>query len=149
MIRVLFAFCLLAGLHPALAALPGAEPLAKLIAKEFDTNSDDLLDAGEWQKGIADGFAKLDSNGDASIRSAEVDDLKDDIVGEVGDFAGVLIVGLIKQVLMALDNDGDKVVSREEYDKLATDIFTRLDGDKDASLTLPELAELPVKLLAK
>jgi hypothetical protein len=131
------------------AALPGAESLAKLITKQFDTNSDSILDAGEWQTGIADSFSKLDANNDGLIKPEESENLKGDIAEESGDIAAVLIVALIQQVLTALDTDGDKAVSRKEYDELSLTIFNRLDADKSNNLTLAELAELPVKLITK
>lgn len=131
------------------AAVPGAESLAKLIAHEFDTNSDDILDQGEWQNGIAGSFDKLDVNRDGSIKTEEVDRLSNDISAEAGDIGGVIIVALIKQVLLTLDTDDDKAVSRKEYDTLTDGIFAKLDADKTASLTLAELAELPVKIVTK
>ena len=131
------------------AALPGAESLAKLITKQFDTNSDSIIDAGEWQTGIADSFSKLDANSDGLIKPEESENLKGEIAEESGDIAAVLIVALIQQVLTALDSDGDKAVSRKEYDELSLTIFTRLDADKSNSLTLAELSELPVKLIVK
>ncbi len=131
------------------AALPGAESLAKLITKQFDTNSDSILDAGEWQTGIADSFSKLDANNDGLIKPEESENLKGDIAEESGDIAAVLIVALIQQVLTALDTDSDKAVSLKEYDELSLTIFNRLDADKSNSLTLAELSELPVKLITK
>ncbi|WP_395749529.1 hypothetical protein [Prosthecobacter sp.] len=135
--------------HTLRAAVPGAESLAKLIAHEFDTNSDDKLDQGEWQNGISGSFDKLDTNRDGSIKTDEVDALSNDIAAEAGDIGGVIIVALIKQVLLTLDTDKDKAVSRKEYDTLTDGIFTKLDTDKNSSLTLAELSELPEKILAK
>lgn len=131
------------------AALPGAESLAKLIAKQFDTNSDSLIDAGEWQTGIAESFSKLDANNDGSIKPEEADSLKADIAQDSGDIAAAIVVLLIQQILSALDSDGDMAVSRKEYDELSLTIFTRLDADKSNNLTLAELAELPMKLITK
>ena len=131
------------------AAVPGGETLAGLIAHEFDTNSDSIVDQGEWQGGIARSFDRLDKNLDGSIKAEEVDALKGDLAEEAGDIGGTLMVVLIKQALMALDQDGDKAVSRKEYDALTDGIFTRLDADKSASLTLAELADLPVKMVTK
>jgi len=142
-------FALLLGSTTLTAALPGAESLANLITKQFDTNSDDLLDAGEWQTGIAESFSKLDANNDGLIKPEESENLKNDIAEESGEIAATLIVALIQQVLSALDSDGDKAVSRKEYDELSLTIFTRLDTDKSNGLTLAELSELPVKLIAK
>lgn len=142
------ALALLCGFSPASAALPGAESLAKLIAKQFDTNSDEKIDAGEWQTGVADGFTHLDANGDGSIKNDEVDQLKGAIAEESGDIAALLIVELIKQVLSSLDSNKDKAVSRKEYDELSLSIFGKLDRDKNGSLTITELTELPASLLA-
>ena len=131
------------------AAIPGAEALAKLIASEFDTNSDDVLDQGEWQNGIAESFGKLDSNNDGGIKADEVDGMQEDISEEAGDVGGTIIVALIKQLLFSLDADGDKIVSRKEYDTLADRIFEKLNADKNLNLTLAELAKLPVKLITE
>lgn len=147
--RLIVSLALLASVVPSMAALPGTESLARLIAKEFDTNADEKIDAGEWQTGVADGFTQLDSNADGSIQTDEVDDLKEDIAEESGDIAALLIVELIKQVLTGLDTDKDKAVSRKEYDELSQSIFGRLDADKNGHLTLAELAELPLKMVAK
>ncbi|MBE2283306.1 MAG: hypothetical protein IAE77_07575 [Prosthecobacter sp.] len=149
MSRLLVIFALIASVVPSMAALPGADALAKLIAKEFDTNADEKIDAGEWQTGVADGFTQLDSSADGSIQTDEVYDLKGDIAEESGDIAALLIVELIKQVLTGLDTDKDKAVSRKEYDELSQSIFGRLDADKNSHLTLAELAELPLKMVAK
>jgi hypothetical protein len=132
-----------------LAALPGAELLAKLILSEFDTNSDDAVDSGEWQSGIGGSFGKLDGNSDDSIQADEVDGLTKDIAESTGDLAAGLIVTLIKQAILSLDSDDNKLVSHKEYDSLSTDIFTRLDADKDNSLSLAELSDLPVKMIVK
>ena len=148
--ETLLALCLLSlATSTVSAALPGAESLAKLIVSQFDTNTDDSVDSGEWQSGIGGSFAKIDGNGDDSLQADEVDALTKDIAKETGDFAAGLMVALIKQVLLSLDSDGDKLVSRKEYSTLSTDIFTRLDTDKNNSLSLAELSELPVKMIMK
>ena len=146
--HLLPAFLFLLGAHMLPAAVPGAEALAKLITCEFDTNSDEILDQGEWQSGIADSFGKLDSDGDGSIKPDDVDGLSEDIVKESGEIGDGIIVALIKQALLSLDTDGDKSVSRKEYGALSDSIFAKLDTDKNASLTLTELAGLPATLIA-
>lgn len=147
--HLLAASLVLLGAHTLPAAVPGGEALAKLITHEFDTNSDGLLDQGEWQGGIAGSFDKLDTNRDGSIKPDEVDALSDDIAAEAGDIGGIILVGLIKQALLTLDTDGDKAVSRKEFDALTDGIFTKLDADKNASLTPAELAELPLRMVSK
>lgn len=139
----------LLGAHTLRAAVPGGESLATLIAHEFDTNADGILDQGEWQGGITGSFDKLDTNRDGSIKPDEVDGLSDDIAAEAGDIGGVILVALIKQALLTLDQDGDKAVNRKEFDALTDGIFTKLDADKNASLTPAELSELPVKMVSK
>lgn len=129
------------------AAIPGAEALGKLITSQFDTNSDALIDQGEWQSGIGNSFEKLDTNQDGTIKGEEIDGLSEDIAKESGSIAGTLVVVLIKQLIMSLDSDRDKAVSRAEYDKPTESIFTKLDADKNASLTLAELSELPSHLV--
>jgi hypothetical protein len=131
------------------AALPGAESLAKLIVAEFDTNSDGSLDAGEWQGGIDGSFGDMDANGDGHVDPAEADDLTEDIAEEAGETVATVIVALIKQILLNLDTDGDKLISRKEYSALSIGLFNKLDTDKSNALSLPELSELPVKLLVK
>lgn len=144
--KVLLAILLLS---PSLnAAIPGAEALGKLITSQFDTNSDAIIDQGEWQSGIADSFEKLDSNQDGAIKGEEIDGLSEDITKETGSLAGSLVVVLIKQLIMSLDSDGDKAVTRKEYDKPTESIFTKLDADKNTSLTLAELSELPSQLVS-
>ena len=146
---LLITFLFVFGTHTLPAAVPGAEALAKLITQEFDTNADSILDQGEWQNGIAGSFDKMDTNHDGSIKPEEVDGMSDDIAAEAGDIGGVILVALIKQALLTLDQDGDKAVSRKEFDALTIGIFSKLDADKDASLTLAELSDLPVKMLRK
>lgn len=133
----------------ASAAIPGSEALAGLIMGEFDTNSDTKLDHGEWQGGIGDSFADLDANGDGSIASDEVDGIKSDVASKTGDFTAAVLVAIIKQIILALDTDKDKLVSRKEYDTLSNSVFEKLDGDKDKSLTSTEVADLPVKLIVQ
>jgi hypothetical protein len=131
------------------AAIPGADSLAQLIVAEFDTNSDGVLDSGEWQGGIKKAFAKLDANGDGSIAPGEIEELGGEIAQQTGELTGGLIVAIIKRVLLTLDTDGDKLVSRKEYEALSEVMFVRLDADKTATLSIAELSEIPVKLIAK
>jgi hypothetical protein len=131
------------------AAVPGAEALAGVILDEFDTNADAKLDQGEWQGGIGDSFGSLDTNGDGSIASNEVDGIKGDLASKTGDLTASVLVVVVKQVLLALDSDKDRLVSKKEYDTLSNDVFEKLDSDKDKILGKAELSELPVKLIAQ
>lgn len=131
------------------AALPGGDALAGLILDEFDGDADALVARAEWDRGLSGSFAMLDDNGDGSIAADEVDALRGEIAKQTGDLSAGLIVALVKQAVLALDADQDKLVSRKEYDALALGIFDKLDADKGGSLTRAELAELPLKLVAR
>lgn len=131
------------------AALPGGDALAGLILDEFDRDADALVGHTEWDRGLSGSFAMLDDNGDGSIAGDEVDALRGEIAKETGDLSAGLIVALVKQAVLALDADQDKLVSRKEYDALALGIFDKLDADKSKSLTRAELTELPLKLIAR
>lgn len=141
--------CLTIATLPSLqAALPGAEPLAKLIDSQFDTNADNLIDAGEWQSGIADSFDKLDVNGDGGITGAEIDGLQEEIGNETGTgIASGLVTAIIKQILLSLDKNKDGTVSKQEYSEQSGAFFGKLDADTNGSLTQVELAALPAKIL--
>jgi hypothetical protein len=67
----------------------------------------------------------------------------------MGEAGAAVVMVLMKQLLMSLDSDKDAFVSRKEYSALTTTIFTSLDGNKDTNLSLTELADLPLKMLAK
>jgi hypothetical protein len=132
---------------PVSAALPGGEALAELILGEFDSNADSKLDAGEWQNGVGGSFDKMDGNADGSITEDEAGAFESDISNKIGSIGATLVVTLIKKVLMSLDGNKDSLVSRAEYDKLSTDMFSKLDADKDSFSTKAELADLPLKLV--
>jgi hypothetical protein len=134
---------------PLQAVLPGSESLAKIILAEFDSNTNDELDTGEWQGGVNANFDELDGNGDGSLQAGELDEIYDDIENHLGEAGADVVMVLMKQLLMSLDTDKNSLVSRKEYSALTTTIFTSLDGNKDTSLSLTELAELPVKMLAR
>ena len=136
---------LLAPLH---AALPGSDALAGLILGEFDKDSDSQVARTEWDRGINDSFSTLDRNNDESIAGNEVDILKADIAEQTGELTAGVVLAIIKQAVLSLDADKDKLVSRKEYETLARGIFDKLDTDKNGSLTRAELSELPTKLIA-
>jgi hypothetical protein len=143
----LFALLLLVASYTH-AALPGAEPLARLITSQFDTNSDHLIDAGEWQSGITDSFDKLDSNSDGGIIPDEIDGIQSEIGRETGDLVSGLVTVVIKQVIFSLDADRNNSVSRKEYSDQSGAFFAKLDADGNGSLSQAELESLPTQLLA-
>ena len=88
----------------------------------------------------------MDVNGDGEITADEIDSLSGEIAKETGDLASGLVVALIKKVIMSLDADGSKSVSRKESPEKAEGILRKLDSDSNGLLTQAELAELPSRL---
>ena len=134
---------------PGFAALPGADLLAKVITKQFDTNSDGLIDQGEWQNGIAQGFKELDADHDGCITGKELDGLAGPLAEETGDLAASLVAGMIKKLVLTMDKDKDGSVSEKEFNELGNDFFTKLDTNKNGSIEAAELLELPAKIFTK
>lgn len=131
------------------AAVPGADIIATLIAKHFDSNSDDSIDTGEWQSGMKSSFTDMDADSNGSLSAADIDELKDSIKGEAGDFGAAVVLALIKQIVFSLDKDADKLVSEKEFTEGGDGMFKKLDADSDGKLSKAELADLPSRLLAK
>ena len=129
------------------AALPGGEALAGLILSQFDTNSDQSVDAGEWQSGIAHSFDDMDRNGDGKITGDEIGSLQEEIAKETGDLAAGVVTTLIKKVILSLDKDHSESVSRDEYNANAEGFFKVLDADNNGTLSKAELADLPLKMV--
>ena len=129
------------------AEFPGASLLVDLLM-QFDKNSDDKLDAPEWEQGITEGFDEMDENGDGKITSAEIELLRDPITQEHGAIAGTLLTPLIDKLVMTRDVNKDGAVSREEYKATGDKLRVALDTDKDSVLTRAELLELPTRVLA-
>ncbi len=127
--------------------LPGMGALADLIMKSFDTNGDSKIDTGEWQAGAKASFDQIDADGDGKITAGEIDALGAAIAEEAGAAVGALVPKLIKPLILAMDANGDGVVSRDEFLKKMDELFAKLDTNKNAELTREELIQLPLKLL--
>ena len=128
---------------------PVGAALAGVMLRHFDGNADQILDGGEWQSGIGDSFRELDAGGDGVISAEELDGLRETLGSEVGELAAGVLVLVIRQVVMTLDENGDKLVSREEFAALSGRLFETLDVDADGSLSAAEAAALPERLLKK
>ena len=131
------------------AEIPGADALGSLIGEQFDTNENGEIDTGEWNTGIANGFDSLDADGSGGVEAAEIDELGDPIREQFGDLGGALVVALVKAVVLTLDTDKNKTVSREEYNRETEKFLKKLDSNGDGSVSEAELRSLPAKLLAK
>lgn len=129
------------------AAVPGGDVLGGLISKHFDSNSDGVVDTGEWQSGMTASFADMDLNHDGSISGDDVDGLKKEMTEELGEVGATVVVALIKQIVMTLDKDGNKLVNEKEFTEGGEAMFKKLDANKDGQVSKEELADLPARLL--
>ena len=124
--------------------------LADVMIEYLDTNSDHVIDIGEYQVGCARGFGEMDTDGDGFITKKELEALGGMLIksGEnalVATASGVLLASWIK----SMDADGDGRVSRDEFLKGCGKYFDKLDENKDQKLTRDELLALPAKILTK
>ncbi|MBX7210335.1 MAG: hypothetical protein K1X78_18610 [Verrucomicrobiaceae bacterium] len=129
------------------AAVPGADILGGLVLKHFDSNSDGSIDTGEWQGGMAASFTDMDLNRDGSVSGDDVDGLKKEMSDELGEVGATVAVALIKQIVLTLDKNADKVVTEKEFAEGGEAMFKKLDANNDSKLTKEELAEMPARLL--
>lgn len=127
--------------------IPGASALADVILERFDENEDGVLDTGEWQAGIDEGFGQLDQDGNGNIDEVEKKNLDGLIGEEVGEGKAKLVSPIITTALRSFDENDDEAVSEEEFSKKANDLFKKLDTNSDAEVTKQELKQLPLKLL--
>lgn len=146
--RLIFSAVLLFA-APAFADLPGVDLLANLLVKQFDRDHDSMIDLTEWQNGANDGFVELDHDRDGSISESEIDALVDPLSEDFGKLGATACVALIKKILFTFDANGDRSVSKGEYEQGCTALFKLLDANHDGWITRIELAELPAKLLAR
>lgn len=134
---------------PAPSAIPGADIIGTLIAKHFDSNTDDIIDLGEWQGGMKSSFADMDADSNGSLSTADIDGLQDSLKSEAGDIGAAVVLALIKQIVFSLDKDDDKLVSEKEFGEGGEAMFKKLDANNDGKLSKGELSDLPSRLLAK
>ncbi len=146
---ILLAIFLSISAAPARADTPGTDLLSRLLTYLYDTNADNLADAGEWQAGTEKSFQHMDGNRDGSITSMELDALAKPIGKEAGEVAAALVTQLIKQLVLVQDADKDGTVSQKEYSARATELFTQLDTNQDGSIQQAELNKLAGLLMAK
>jgi Ca2+-binding EF-hand superfamily protein len=142
-------FIALSAAVPAFAELPGADLLASLLITQFDRDHDGNIDGNEWETGINDGFVELDHDRDGSISESEIDALVETLGDDIGRLGATAVVALIKKMLFTFDTNGDRNISKTEYDEGCSAIFKLLDTNHDGLLSKAELAELPARLLLR
>lgn len=144
--RFILALLSLSLANSAPGAVPGAEELAEVILT-MDVSGDNALDQAEYRDGTDDGFDEMDRDRDGKITAVEIDALGGLIGQEQGSVAAAVVPSLIKLMLLAMDQNGDKILSLEEYTKGAQALFTLVDIDKNAVLSRAELTSLPTRLV--
>jgi hypothetical protein len=131
---------------PPLPAIdvPGADLWTGLLLGEVDTNNDGNLDSGEMSDGLAKGFSALDSDFSGSIAMDEVDAVKEEISGTLGDTGAALAVTVIKKLLQVT---AATPLDKDTFEKRGQSLFADLDTDQSALITPDELEALPVAVI--
>ena len=127
--------------------IPGSSALAGVILNQYDNNTNDILDAREWQTGSEDGDSKLDQNRDGKVSKEETKEISGIVANEVGEVTAKLISPIIVSALLTFDKDDDKEVTEKEFHDEMDKLFKKLDTNSDAKVTRKELKLLPLKLL--
>ena len=110
------------------AAAAGARSGGPSILETFDTDGDGSLTQSEVDQFRDDRLAKFDTNGDGKLTLEEYRALWLDAMRE-----------RVVDAFQRLDNDGDAVVTREEFLEPFALIVSRLDRDNDGTVTREEL----------
>ena len=141
----------------ARSADPAARPASKgagmdLIGTmifEMDRNADRRVDRREFDTGTLEGFQEMDADRDGRIVGAEIDALGNRMAETLGIGAVAAKAGtaLMHFVLMTMDKDSDRALSRDEYLAGSQAVFGKLDADADGSVDAPEVSQLPLRLL--
>ena len=129
--------------------LPGASALADLILDSFDGNADGILDAGEWQSGVSEGFEMIDADFNGKIDAAELERLASPIGDQTGELAAKLITPLISKIVLSFDTDDNGSVEEAEYSEKTNALWKKADADEDAVVTAEELRGMPGALLVQ
>lgn len=132
--RILVATSLLCTCFPA-TAQPSAEQLEKLrqILTESDANGDGRVTRREYDAHRADIFAKLDRNGNGVVSEEDAPRLR---------IAKRKFTEKLEQVLTIADTNGDRMLSRAEWDNPERDVFALVDIDEDSIIILADLPTL-------
>lgn len=130
-------------------AISQAERLAaaKLRFDELDADGDGKIDAGDREAKVKQAFAKMDANGDGAVSEAEfvaaqkaraekrrAVSLRRGGQGRQGGGDRAADAGGWGRA----DTDGDKAISRAEFDAATLARFSRADANGDGNLTKEE-----------
>jgi Ca2+-binding EF-hand superfamily protein len=135
------AFGVLAGgallLSPSAFAGEGMSVADKFAA--MDTNHDGKVSPDEHQVGAKMMFDKMDANHDGEVTASEME------TAHIGKAKGMTAAEKIKVV----DNNGDGMISVDEYYAGARAIFNKMDSDQDGYLTKSEMEAGHKKMMEK
>ena len=111
-----------------LPAAAGAGSGGPSIFETFDANADGSLKQAEVDQFRADRLAKFDTNGDGQLTLEEYQALWLDAMRE-----------RMVDAFQRLDDDGDAVVTREEFLEPFAQLVQRLDRNADGTVTQEEM----------
>ncbi len=111
---------------PAAAAGPGSG--GSSILETFDADGDGILKQAEVDQFRTDRLAKFDTNGDGQLTLEEYQALWLDAMRE-----------RMVDAFQRLDDDGDALVTREEFLEPFAQLVERLDRDADGTVTQEEM----------
>jgi Ca2+-binding EF-hand superfamily protein len=136
--------CLALSFHAHALETPGADLWTGLLLGEIDTNNDSSVDSGEMDGGLAQAFSALDGDSSGSVSLEEVDSVKEEIAGTLGDTGAAVAVTLIKKLLKI---EATKPLEAEAFKERGRSLFADLDADKSALVTEEELSALPAAVI--
>ncbi len=111
-----------------LPAAVGAHSGGRSIFETFDTNADGSLKQAEVDQFRSDRLAKFDTSGDGQLTLEEYQALWLDAMRE-----------RMVDAFQRLDDDGDAVITREEFLEPFAQLVQRLDRDADGMVTQEEM----------
>jgi EF hand len=129
--RIALALTLIAITTGAVAHFP------KIAARlrQMDSNHDQVLSLNEVMIARQERFSALDLNKDRALSADELN--KQKLARNPGAKAERLV-----QRFARLDKNGDRFVSRSEWDARVADLFARFDGNNDRQITREEFRAL-------
>lgn len=119
---------------PAMAQ-PSTDQLERLrdILTASDANSDGKVTRGEYDAHRAEIFARLDRNGNGVASAEDAPRVR---------IANRKFMEKLEQVLSMADKNGDRMLTRAEWNKPERDIFGLMDQDKDGVIILADMPML-------
>ncbi|MGL4465097.1 MAG: hypothetical protein ACRDD1_17725 [Planctomycetia bacterium] len=113
----------------------------EMILRRFDTNGDGKLDEAEAPERMAEGFARVDADGDGFVDAVELKVVVQRMGGRRAGGAPGAPEGVpsVDGIMQRMDKNGDGRIARGEAEKALAENFEKIDVDSDEILTREEL----------